>query len=322
MTGPTAKPMPVAIGSTRLKGSVRLNLNGSFGRGAVIAIPTLWLVLFLLVPTLIVLVISFATTRIGIPPFTPLLSWADDGALQIKLFVSNYAFWAKDNIYLEAYFDSVKLALLSTLLCLALGYPMAYAIARAPSGLRTILLMMVVMPFWTSFLIRIYAWIGILKDTGFINQILLGLGVIHEPISMLYTPFSVYLGMVYGYLPFMILPLYSNLEKLDGTLLEAAADLGARPWRSFVSVTWPLSLPGVIAGSLLVFIPACGEYVIPALLGGPDTYMIGTQIANDFFENRDWPQASAVAISLLIFLLAPIVWFERVQARQTGGRTP
>lgn len=302
----------------------RLNVNGGFGRWLVIAAPYLWLILFLLVPTLIVLKISFATTQIGIPPYTPLLSVVEDGAVQIKLFVSNYYFWAKDNIYVDAYFNSVTVAFFSTVLCLLVGYPMAYAIARANSGTRSILLMLVVMPFWTSMLIRIYAWIGILKDTGFISQFLQWTGLIHGPISILYTPFSVYLGMVYGYLPFMILPLYSNLEKLDGALLEAAADLGARPWRTFISVTWPLSLPGVIAGSLLVFIPACGEYVIPALLGGPNTFMIGTQIANDFFENRDWPQASAVAITLLVILLAPIVWFERVQAQQGGAgrRTP
>jgi putrescine transport system permease protein len=203
----------------------------------------------------------------------------------------------------------------STLLCLLIGYPMAYAIARAREAWRLPLLMLIILPFWTSFLIRVYAWIGILKNNGLINNTLMWLGVIDQPIVMLQTDFAVYLGIVYSYLPFMILPLYANLEKLDGTLLEAASDLGARPWRTFLSVTLPLSAPGILAGSLLVFIPAVGEFVIPALLGGPDTLMIGRVLWDEFFSNRDWPVASAVAIALLLLLVVPIVIFQHNQAK-------
>jgi putrescine transport system permease protein len=289
------------------------------GRAAVVIVPYLWLILFLMVPMLIVLEISFSNQRIGIPPYEPILHYVQGQYVQLSLNLANYAYLFTDDIYALAYISSVKVAFFSTIFCLLLGYPMAYGIARSSPGARTILLMLVIMPFWTSFLIRIYAWIGILKENGLINNVLMSIGIIHQPLQMLYTPFSVYVGMVYGYLPFMILPLYANLEKMDVSLLEAAADLGARPWKTFLTVTLPLSMPGLIAGSLLVFIPACGEYVIPSLLGGPDTYMIGTQIASEFFENRDWPVASAVAITLLVLLLGPIVWYQRVETRTRGG---
>ena len=286
------------------------------GRGVVISVPYIWLTVFLALPILIVLEISFSAARIGIPPYEPIVQFLDGGYVDIKLNFGNYGYLLTDDIYISAYFNSVRIAFFSTILCLLIGYPMAYGIARSEPGTRTILLMMVIMPFWTSFLIRIYAWIGILKENGLINNLLIAIGVIHQPLAILNTPAAVYIGMVYGYLPFMILPLYTNLEKLDGSLLEAAADLGARPLRTFLSVTLPLSMPGVIAGSLLVFIPACGEYVIPSLLGGPNTYMIGTQIAGEFFENHDWPVASAVAIAFLLLLAVPIAVYQYYNVKQ------
>ncbi len=303
-------------GPTHGAKSFRLPISG---RLLVISVPYFWLLLFLLLPMLIVLEISFSEARIGIPPYQPILQFVENRYLEIKLNFGNYNYLFTDDIYVSAYFNSVKVAFFSTILCLLIGYPMAYGIARSEPGQRTVLLMMVIMPFWTSFLIRIYAWIGILKENGIFNNLLLAVGLIHQPIAILNTPAAVYIGMVYGYLPFMILPLYTNLEKLDGSLLEAAADLGARPWKTFLEVTLPLSMPGVLAGSLLVFIPACGEYVIPSLLGGPNTYMIGTQIAGEFFLNHDWPVASAVAIALLVILLLPIVWYQRLEARNRGG---
>ena len=289
---------------------------GFSGRGAVIAVPYLWLFLFFLAPFAIVLKISFAEPVIAQPPYTSLFALVDEIYFTIKLNIGNYGYLLEDDLYVVAYLNSAKIAAISTLLCLMLGYPMAYAIARAPTTQRNILLLMVILPFWTSFLLRVYAWIGILKNNGLINNALIWLGVIDRPIALLHTDFSVYLGIVYSYLPFMILPLYANLEKLDTTLLEAAADLGCRPWKAFVTITLPLSTPGVIAGSLLVFIPAVGEFVIPALLGGPDTLMIGRVLWDEFFSNRDWPVASAVAIALLLLLVVPIMWFQRHQMRQ------
>jgi putrescine transport system permease protein len=211
----------------------------------------------------------------------------------------------------------LKVAAVSTVFALLIGYPMAYAIARADKRWRGIFLMMVILPFWTSFLLRVYAWIGILKTNGLLNNFLLWLGVINEPFVMLQTDFAVYLGIVYSYLPFMIMPLYANLEKMDLTLLEAAEDLGCKPTRAFFTITLPLSMPGIIAGSMLVFIPAVGEYVIPTLLGPADSLMIGKLLWTDFFNQRDWPKASAVAIALLLVLIVPLVWFQRRQARET-----
>jgi putrescine transport system permease protein len=239
--------------------------------------------------------------------------------LEVKLNFGNFAFLVEDNLYWKAYLNSIFVAGVSTLLCLLIGYPMAYAIARSSPATRNVLLLLVILPFWTSFLLRVYAWIGILKNNGLINNTLLSLGLIDQPIQMLQTDFAVYVGIVYSYLPFMILPLYANLEKMDLTLLEAAADLGCRPWEAFLKVTLPLSLPGVIAGCLLVFIPAVGEFVIPALLGDPGMLMIGKVLWTEFFNNRDWPIASAVAIALLLFLVIPIMFFQRAQDAETAA---
>jgi putrescine transport system permease protein len=236
--------------------------------------------------------------------------------LEIKLTIANYAFLFEDALYKNAYINSLKIAGISTILCLLLGYPMAYGMARSKPSTRNILLLLVVLPFWTSFLLRVYAWIGLLKNNGVINNILISLGIIDEPIVMMQTDFAVYLGIVYSYLPFMILPLYSTLEKMDLTLLEAAADLGCRPTKAFLKITLPLSLPGIVAGCMLVFIPAVGEYVIPALLGGPDTLMIGRVLWDEFFANRDWPVASAVAIAMLLLLVVPIMIFQYTQGRE------
>ncbi|WP_407928159.1 ABC transporter permease subunit [Arenibaculum pallidiluteum] len=288
------------------------------GRSLVTVVPVFWLLLFFLVPFGIVLKISLSEAAIAMPPYEPLFAWAEN-VLTLRLNLGNYLFMLEDSLYAVAYLNSLKIAALSTLMCLLLGYPMAYAIARAAPEWRSPLLMLVILPFWTSFLIRVYAWIGILKQEGLLNQFLLWLGVIDAPLHILYSETAVYIGIVYSYLPFMILPLYATLEKLDLTLLEAAADLGARPWKAFVSVTLPLSLPGVIAGSLLVFIPAVGEFVIPSLLGGPDALMIGTVLWNEFSANRDWPVASAVAIALLLLLVVPIMIFQHQQGKQQAA---
>ncbi len=285
------------------------------GRRLVAGIPLGWMVLLFLLPFLIVLKLSFSEMRLAIPPFAPLLEWLN-GLPHPALHFNNYAFLFTDPLYISAYLYSLKVAAVSTLFCLLLGYPMAYVIARAAGTWRTVLLMLVILPFWTSFLLRVYAWIGLLKHNGVINNILMSVGVIHQPLTMLQTDFAVYVGIVYSYLPFMILPLYANLEKHDGALLEAAADLGARPFTAFLRVTLPQSVPGIIAGSLLVFIPAVGEYVVPSLLGRTDQLMIGRVLSDEFFENRDWPLASAVAILMLLLLVVPIMLFQRSGGRQ------
>jgi putrescine transport system permease protein len=290
------------------------------GARLVISAPMLWLVLFFLVPFIIVLKISFSKVRLAIPPFEPLWEWVGEQALVIKLNLANYAFLFTDPLYVSSYLYSVKVAFISTILCLLIGYPMAYAIARSSQTWRNVLLMLIILPFWTSFLLRVYAWIGLLKSNGVINNMLMALGIIDEPITMLQTDFAVYIGIVYSYLPFMILPLYANLEKHDLTLLEAAQDLGARPLSTFLHITLPLSMPGIIAGSLLVFIPAVGEYVIPSLLGRTDQLMIGRVLSDEFFANRDWPVASAVAILMLLLLVVPIMLFQRYQSRAIGAR--
>jgi putrescine transport system permease protein len=263
-----------------------------------------------------VLKISFSEAVLAMPPYAPLLAWTQERVLSIQLHLANYHFLFSDALYLDSFLYSVKVAAVSTLLCLLLGYPMALGITRASPALRNLLLMLVILPFWTSFLLRVYAWIGLLKDDGLINNLLLSVHLITQPIPMVASPFAVYVGIVYSYLPFMVLPLYSNLEKHDRSLLEAAADLGAAPWKVFVRVTWPLSVPGVVAGALLVFIPAVGEYVIPSLLGPSNQLMIGRVLSDEFFENRDWPVASAVAIVILIMLLGPIVLFQRYRSRE------
>ena len=281
-----------------------------------VALPYFWLLLFFLAPFLIILKISFADPIVAQPPFTALLQWSEHGLAGIRATFENYAYLFRDGYYGIIYLSSLKMAAIGTLLCLLLGYPMAYFIARQPPRRRQILLLAVILPFWISFLLRVYAWIGLLNNRGVINEFLIGIGAIDKPLPMLYNDFAVYLGIVYSYLPFMILPLYANLERLNLDLLDAAADLGARRWQAFIDVTLPLSVPGIIGGCLLVFIPAVGEFTIPALLGGADTLMIGRVLWDEFFINRDWPVASAVSVVLLLLLVAPILWFQRLQRRE------
>jgi putrescine transport system permease protein len=299
-------------------------------RLAVVLTPYVWLTLFFLVPFVIVLEISFAEQRIAQPPYSPLFICTDpaaagmwscfiEGHLKPDLYTAGYAELFAEPLYLKAYLNSIVTAAISTVLCLLIGYPMAYGIARSGPTARNLLMMMIILPFWTSFLIRIYAWIGLLKDHGLINNVLIGLGLIDAPLQMMNTQFAVYVGIVYSYLPFMILPLYANLEKMDLTLLEAAADLGCRPVKAFFRITVPLSFPGIVAGSMLVFIPAVGEYVIPELLGGSNTVMIGREIYNVFFPNHDWPTASALAIAVLIVLVVPITFYQYYQNKQAEG---
>ena len=295
--------------------SIRENLWRYF----IVAIPYIWLLLFFLAPFVIVFKISLADPIIAQPPFTPFFNQGTDGGFSIYTTFDNFLYLFQDSLYFVTYLNSVKLAFIATLFTLLIGYPIAYGIARSPQPTRNILLLLVVIPFWISFLLRVYSWMGILKTNGLINGFLLWLGVIDQPLELLYTDTAVYIGMVYSYLPYMILPLYANLVKLDIRLLEAASDLGAKKWQGFVDVTLPLSMPGIIAGCLLVFIPAIGEYVIPALLGGADTLMIGRVLFDEFFLNRDWPVASAVAIVLLLLLVLPIVYFQKKQAQETSG---
>ncbi|MCC8405460.1 ABC transporter permease subunit [Paraburkholderia sp. MMS20-SJTN17] len=289
----------------------RLKLNG---RTAVVAGPFFWLLLFFLVPFLLVVKISFADSQLGIPPYTQLVKFAE-GALHITLDLSHYAFLLTDSLYFATYVNSVVVAAISTVLCLLIGYPMAYYIARSNAGTRNLLMMAVMLPFWTSFLIRVYAWIGILKNNGLLNNFLMSIGLIHSPIELYHTNTAVYIGMVYSYLPFLVMPLYAHLVKMDLTLLEAAYDLGAKPWKAFWQITLPLSKNGIIAGCLLVFIPAVGEYVIPELLGGANTLMIGRVMWNEFFDNADWPMASAVTCAMVLLLLVPMALFQHAQAK-------
>ncbi|MEO9383569.1 ABC transporter permease subunit [Chromobacterium phragmitis] len=284
------------------------------GRGAVIGVPFLFLFVFFLLPFLLVVGISFSQQQLGIPPYTPLAK-LENGVLSIALNLGHYQFMLSDDLYFATYLSSVKMAFVSTVFCLLIGYPMAYYIARAGEAARNTLMMMVMLPFWTSYLIRVYAWIGILKNDGFLNQFLLWLGVIDSPLHLYHTNWGVYIGMVFSYLPFMIMPLYAHLVKMDLTLLEAAYDLGARPWRAFWQVTLPLSKNGIIAGSLLVFIPAVGEYVIPELLGGADTLMIGRVMWDEFFNNMDWPMAATVTCCMVLLLLVPMALFQHYQVK-------
>ncbi len=291
-------------------------IRGGFGRRVVIALPYAWLAVFFLVPFLIVLKIAFSNIQLSMPPVEPVLTWTADHVLQLRVHFSNFTFVFGDRLYLAAFVNSLQVAGVSTLFALLIGYPMAYGIARAPGTWRNILFLLVVLPFFTSFLLRVYAWMGLLGRSGPINALLMYLGITHEPVQLLQTDFAVYLGMVYSYLPFMVLPLYSAIEKLDLTLLEAAADLGCRPTKAFFTITLPLTKEGIYAGCLLVFIPAVGEYVIPALLGGPDTLMIGRVVWDEFFGNRDWPVASALAIMLLLILSGFVLLLQRVQAQE------
>ena len=291
------------------------------GRRLVIAVPYLWLLVFFLVPFLIVLKISFSQIAVAMPPYTPTFSlgegWNGLVAAFKELSFDNYIWLTEDDLYIRSYLSSLWIAFVSTVITLLVGYPVAYGMARAPSHWRATLLMLVILPFWTSFLIRVYAWIGILKPEGLLTVVLQTIGILSpdEQVRVLNTTTAVYIGIVYSYLPFMVLPLYSALEKLDGSLLEAAEDLGCHPLKAFWVITFPLSLPGVMAGCFLVFIPAVGEFVIPDLLGGSETLMIGKTLWAEFFSNRDWPVSSAVAVILLLVLILPIVLFQRAQQR-------
>ena len=294
-------------------------LAGAVTRRFVILVPYLWLLVFFLIPFGIVFKISLSETTIAMPPYLPVLSLREglaglwEGLRELSF--DNYLWLVDDPLYINAYLSSLKIAAISTVLTLLVGYPMAYAMTRASDGMRPVLLMLVILPFWTSFLIRVYAWIGILKPEGLLNQFLMWLGVIDTPLVILNTNTAIYIGIVYSYLPFMVLPLYAALEKMDASLIEAAQDLGCPPITAFWKITFPLSLPGVVAGCLLVFIPAVGEFVIPDLLGGSQTLMIGKTLWSEFFSNRDWPVASAVAVVLLLILAVPMMFFQRAQAR-------
>jgi putrescine transport system permease protein len=283
---------------------------GLSGKALVIAAPAIWLTVFFLIPLAVVFGISLTIKQFGRPPYTPLLT-NEEGTVQLTLHLNNYVRLFTDGLYVSAYLSSIRIALISTIIALCIGYPMAYAIARAPDQWRNILLMLVILPFWTSFLLRVYALTGFMRGNGVINQFLGLFGI--QPLVMMQTDFAVYVGIVYSYLPFMILPLYTNLVKLDGALLEASADLGARPLRTFLTITLPLSMPGIIAGSMLVFIPAIGEFVIPSLLGGPSTLMIGRVLWDEFFANTNWPRASAVAVAMLVVVVVPIMLLQRAQ---------
>jgi len=299
-----------------------MKLRHSFlppARALAIVPPYLWLVLFFLVPFLLVVKISFSGMQFGVPPYTPLVE-LEDGAVRLTLQARGYIMLFTDNLYVATYLNSMKVAAITTLVCILVGYPIAYCIARSAPGVRNLLLLGVILPFWTSLLLRVYAWIGILRNDGLLNHVLIGLGLIDTPLEIYRTDLAVYIGLVYAYLPFFILPLYAHLVKMDVRLLEAAYDLGAKPWRAFVSVTLPLSRNGVIAGAMLVFIPTVGEYVIPELLGGANTLMIGRVMWTEFFNNTDWPMAAAVTCVMVLLLLVPLALFQHNQVRQLEQR--
>lgn len=276
-------------------------------KNLVVTLPWFWLALFFVLPFLFVLKISLSEPQLMQPPYQDWVREMEDGLVTITINFGNYIMLFEDQLYRDALWGSFKIASISTLICILIGYPMAYAISLASKHLRVPLLMLIILPFWTSFLLRVYAWIGILKDNGLLNQTLMSIGLIDQPMQILHTPIAVYIGVVYTYLPFFILPLYATLIRLDNTLLEAAADLGARPFKQFWSITLPQSLPGIVAGAMLVFLPVMGEFVIPDLLGGPDTLMIGKLMWTEFFSNKDWPLASSLAAVLLVVLIIPFV---------------
>lgn len=288
-------------------------------RRLIILVPFVWMAFFYLAPFLIVMRVSFSQTALAIPPFAPVFhSWSQVPAMVQQFGFENYLWLLEDDIYWRSAVSSLTMASVATGFTLAIGYPLAYALSRAPAPYRVYLVIGMILPFWTAFLIRVYAWIGILKPEGFLNQALRALGLISEPLVILNTNWGVLIGIVYSYLPFMVLPIFAVLDARDRSLLEAAADLGASPLAAFWHITFPMSLPGVVAGCLLVFIPAVGEFVIPDLLGGSDTLMIGTTLWNEFFRNRDWPVAAALAIVLLAVLMAPILALQRPRTRAAG----
>jgi putrescine transport system permease protein len=289
------------------------------GRQMVIGVPFIWLCLFFMLPFFIVMKISFSEAALAIPPYTDIYTFAEQ-KFQLLLNLSNYTLLADDQLYLSAYLGSLKVAFFSTLMCLLIGFPMAYAISKARKEAQTVLLLLIMMPTWTAILIRVYAWMGILSNNGLLNAFLLWTGLIQEPIEILNTNTAVYIGVVYAYLPFMVLPLFANLVKHDQSLLEAASDLGSSTFNSFWKITMPMARNGIVAGCMLVFIPVVGEFVIPELLGGPETLMIGRVLWQEFFNNRDWPVASALAVIMLAILIVPIVLFNRSQAKEMEGR--
>lgn len=310
------EPAPV---HTRALSQLMRRLQSGW-RSIVIFVPYAWLLLFFLLPFFIVAKISIAELAVASPPFTDLIEWAEDGMMSIKVSFYNFLYIFGDDLYSSTYLNSLKISSVSTILCLLIGYPIAYGIIRSGPVARKMLLFAIILPFWTSFLLRVYAWMGLLADQGTINNLLIWMGIIDEPLRILYTEFAVYVGIVYTYLPFMILPLYANMEKLDGTLNEAAADLGSRPMNTFFKITLPLTIPGIVAGGLLVFIPATGEYVIPDLLGGGNVQMIGRVLYNEFARNVDWPIASAVAIVLLFLLVLPMTIYQYYQGKATEAQ--
>lgn len=276
------------------------------GHKILIAMPYTWLLIFLLCPLLIIFKISISESILGIPPYKSIFTWSDAWTVHLKIELENYVTLFQDKLYRFALVQSLQLASLSTIVCLLIGYPIAYFIARTKEAIQPFLLLLILLPFWTSFLLRVYAWIGLLSQNGVINNMLISLGLINSPLPLIGNMFSITLGMVYCYLPFMILPLYANLSKFDASLLEAAADLGCPPWKSFLKITLPLSLQGIIAGCTLVFIPCVGEFVIPEILGGPENFVLGKAIWTEFFSNRDWPMAATIAVCLIIFMVLPI----------------
>ncbi len=286
------------------------------GKWLIIVPPLAYLFVFFLIPFAFALKISFADLTLRVPPFSDILTVGGNDHIRLALNLANYKYLFTDDIYVLSYLYSLRTAFFSTLICLLVGYPMAYAIARSSKSLQNVLLMVIILPFWTSFLLRVYALEGIIQEHGVLNWALLHLGLIHRPLMLMQTTPAVYLGIIYSYLPYMVLPLFATLEKLDASLLEAAADLGSPPWRAFLDVTLPLSMPGVIAGSMLVFIPAIGEFVIPSILGGPNNLMIGRVLWDEFFSNRDWPVAAAVSIVFLVFLAGPIAIYQHYNVKQ------
>ena len=291
-------------------------LTGAWGKNAVIGVPLTFLLIFFLLPFLVVFKIS--VSEMDNVVLKDLFVWAD-GVLQLRLQLGNYLFFALDDLYFQTYLSSLKFAAVTTLICLVIAYPFAYFMARSPADKRPALLMLVMLPFWTSFLLRVYAWKMLLADSGVFNNVAMAMGMLSEPVKMMNTPFSLVLGMVYTYVPFMILPLYANLVKMDLSLLEAALDLGATPWQAFWRITVPLSKSGIIAGSMLVFIPCVGEFVIPELLGGPQTLMIGRVLWDEFFSNNDWPMAATVAVVMVLLIIVPLALFNKYQAESTAG---
>lgn len=284
------------------------------GRSLVIVAPYLWLILFLLVPFLLVFKISFADLQFGVPPYTPLVEYRDE-TLNLLVHLRGYILLFSDNLYILTYLNSLRVAVITTIICMIIGYPISYYIARSSPHVRGYLLLAVILPFWTSLLLRVYAWVGILRNDGILNSVLMWFGVIDAPLEIYRTDIAVYIGLVYAYLPFFILPLYASLVKLDTRLLEAAYDLGAKPWKAFLRITLPLSAPGMISGAMLVFIPVVGEYVVPEMLGGANTLMMGRVMWNEFFNNADWPMAAAVTCVMVLLLIIPLIIFQRSQVK-------